>query len=48
MPYRLLSDETDPPYGLEHTTPLFPLAFYLIFITPLLGVLGLVTWAILR
>ncbi len=48
VPYRLLNDETDPPYGLEHTTPRFPTAFYIIFITPLLGVLGLVTWAILR
>lgn len=46
--YRRLSDEIDPPYGLEHATPRFPLALYLILVTPQLGVLGLVTWAMLR
>ncbi len=48
IPYRLLSDEIDPPYGLEHTTPMFGIAITLIFTMPLLSVLGLVTWAILR
>lgn len=48
VPYRPLSDETDPLYGLEHTTPSFPLATYLTLVMPLFGILGLVTWAILR
>ena len=48
VPYRLLSDELDPPYGLEHTTPRFPLAVNLIVAMPLLGVLGLVAWAMRR
>lgn len=48
VPYRLLSDEIDPSYGLEHTTPRFPLATYLVLVVPQLGVLGLVTWAMLR
>ncbi len=47
-PDLLVSDEIDPPYGLEHTTPPFPIAINLIFTMPLLGILGLVTWAILR
>ena len=48
LPYRLLSDEIDPPYGLEHTTPMFGIAVSLIVSIPLLSVLGLVAWAILR
>lgn len=48
VPYRLLSDERNPPYELEHATPRFPLATYLILVVPPLGILGLVTWAILR
>ena len=46
--YRLLNDETDPPYGLEHTTPRFGVVVSLIIALPLLGILGLVAWAILR
>ncbi len=47
-PDLLVSDGIDPPYSLEHTTPPFPIAINLIFTMPLLGILGLVTWAILR
>jgi hypothetical protein len=45
-PDLLVSDELDPPYGLEHTTPMFGIAINLIFAMSLLG--GLVAWAILR
>ena len=48
VPYRLLSDEIDPPYGLEHTTPAFGIAVSLIVSVPLLTVLGFMAWAILR
>lgn len=44
----LLSDEVDPPHGLEHTAPVFGIPVTLIFIMPLLGVLGLVAWAVLH
>lgn len=47
-PYRLLNDELDPPYGLEHTTPMFGVAVSLVMVTPLLSILGLVAWAVLR
>ena len=47
-PHRLLSDKLDPPYGLEHTTPMFGTAVSLVMAVPLLGVLGLLAWAILR
>ncbi len=46
--YRPLSDEIDPPYGLEHTTPMFGIAITAIFTMPWLGVLGLMIWAFLR
>ena len=46
--YRLLNDEIDPPYGLEHTTPLVGIAVSVILSIPLWGVLGLMAWAILR
>lgn len=48
VPYRPLSDEIDPPYGLEHTTPMFGIAVSLIMAVLLLGILGLVAWVILR
>ena len=48
VPYRLLSDELDPPYGLEHTTPMFGVAVSLVMVTPLLSILSLVAWAVLR
>ena len=48
VPYRLLSDELDPPYGLEHTTPMFGVAVSLAVVAPLLSILGLVAWAVLR
>ena len=47
-PYRLPSDELDPPYGLEHTTPMLGIAVGVIVGIPLLSVLGFVAWAILR
>ena len=47
-PDLLVSDELDPPYGLEHTTPMFGIAVSLVMSIPLLGILGLVAWAILR
>ena len=46
--YRLLSDEVEPPYGLEHTTPMRGIAVSLIMSVPLLSILGLIAWAILR
>ena len=47
-PYRMLSDKSDPPYGLKHMTPLFGIAVSVIPSIPLWGVLGLVAWAIFR
>ena len=44
----LVNDRVDPPCRLEHTTPPFPIAIYLIFTVSLWGVLGLVMWDILR
>ena len=46
VPYRLLRDEVDPPYGLEHTTPSFAVVINLIVIILLLCILGLAAWAI--
>ena len=46
--YRQLRDKLDPPYGLEHTTPSFALVTNLIVIILLLGLLGLLAWAVLR
>ena len=46
--YRMLSDEINPPYGLEHTTAAFGIAVSVIVSIPLLSLLGLVAWAILR
>ena len=46
--YRLLSDEADPAQGLEHTTPAFGVAVSMIVGVPLLSLLGLMAWAILR
>ena len=46
--YRLLSDEVGLPYGLEHTTPLHGIAVRPIMSIPLLSILGLIAWAILR
>ena len=48
VPYRPLSVEIDPPYGLEHTTPAFGIAISMIVGVPLLSLLGLMAWAILR
>ena len=45
---RLLSDELDPPYGLEPTTSTSGIVVSLVMAMPLLSILGLVAWAILR
>ena len=47
-PYRLLRDEAEPPYGLEHMKPLLGIAVSVILSIPLWGVLGLVACVILR
>jgi hypothetical protein len=47
-PDLLVSDEIDPPYGLEYAAPMSGIAVSVIMSIPLWGVLGLVTWAILR
>ena len=48
VPYRMLRDEADPPYGLEHTTPAFGIAVSVVVGILLWGVLGLLAWAVLR
>ena len=46
--YRMLSDEINPPYGLEHTTVAFGIAVSVIISVPLLSFLGVMAWAMLR
>ena len=48
MPYRPLSNEIDPPYGVEHTTPSFAVVTNLIVAILLLCIFGVVAWTILR
>ena len=48
VPYRLLSDEIDPPCSPEQATPRFAIAINLIVTIPLLCVLGTVVWSLLR
>ena len=46
--YRMLSDEINPPYGLEHTTITFGIAVSVIISVLLLSLLGVMAWAMLR
>ena len=48
VPYRLLRDEADPIYGLEHTTPVFGIAVSVIVGILLWVALGFVAWTVLR
>ena len=48
IPYRLLSDEIDPPYGQEQITPRSAIMINLIMIMPLLCVVGALAWSLLR
>ena len=48
VPDRLLNNEIELSYGLEHATPLLGIAVSVILSIPLWGVLGLVAWAIFR
>ena len=48
VPNLLASDELDPPHDLEHTTPAFGIEVSLVMAAPLLSILGLAAWALLR
>ena len=48
VPYRPLSDEIDPPYGLEHTTPAFGTVVGVIVGILHLSILASMAWTILR